>query len=128
MSPNPSTKYSASVKVMRSHDYCHFEVTLTATDLMTTPEVDEMRKEAARLADKAVEQYQIAKSEEVRRLQASSNRARDVANAEFIRAKAEGERTIQEQAMLKAFDDKLWSERPRYDYQDDWDSDYDGEE
>lgn len=56
----------AGVKVMRSYDYCHFEITLSGS-LGGTPElerfkaIDEMRKEAARLADKAVEQYKVAK-------------------------------------------------------------------
>ena len=51
----------ASVKVMRSHDYCHFEVNLAASvDCPPdSPEwfqqVDGLRKNAARLADKAVE-------------------------------------------------------------------------
>jgi hypothetical protein len=46
-----------SVKVMRSHDYCHFEVVLTSSEANTPQLVDELRKTAARLADKAVEQY-----------------------------------------------------------------------
>jgi hypothetical protein len=60
----PITISVASVKVMRSHDYCHFEVALSATidDGLERPvQVDELRKTAARLADKAVEQYKVAK-------------------------------------------------------------------
>ena len=54
-------KYSGAVKVMRSYDYCHFEIQLASSDSKTIGEIDEMRKEAARLADKAVKQYAIAK-------------------------------------------------------------------
>jgi len=49
----------ASVRVMRSHDYCHFEVSLSADDLEDLKAVDDLRKAAARLADKAVAQYQL---------------------------------------------------------------------
>ena len=59
----------ASVKVMRSYDYCHFEIVLgrDQTDKInayeiTENDVDGMRKEAARLVDKAVEQYKIKKN------------------------------------------------------------------
>ena len=51
----------ASVKVMRSHDYCHFEVCLSSSSANTLELVDELRKQAARLADKAVKQYQQSK-------------------------------------------------------------------
>ena len=56
----------ASVKVMRSYDYCHFEVTLAA-DVQCPPDspewfgqVDNLRKKAARLADRAVAQYKVS--------------------------------------------------------------------
>jgi hypothetical protein len=47
----------ASVKVMRSYDYCHFEVCLSLDKEMTLGEINNMRKDAARLADEAVRQY-----------------------------------------------------------------------
>jgi hypothetical protein len=50
-----------SVKVMLSYDYCHFEVALSSDQDMTLPEIDAMRKDAMRLADKAVRQYKTAK-------------------------------------------------------------------
>lgn len=58
--PTPPITH-ASVKVMRSHDYCHFEVSLGYDAPATLEQIDALRKEAARLADKAVEQYKIAK-------------------------------------------------------------------
>lgn len=52
----------ATVKVMRSYDYCHFEVCLSSSSASTPDAVDGLRKQAARLADKAVDQYRIAKN------------------------------------------------------------------
>ena len=57
---------NVSVKILRSFDYCHFEVNLSATvgavsDAQVIAETDELRKTAARLADKAVKQYRQRK-------------------------------------------------------------------
>ena len=54
---------SATVKVMRSFDYCHFEIAMQISNdtEVTAQEIDDARKQAMRLADKAVEQYKIAK-------------------------------------------------------------------
>lgn len=38
---------SATVRVMRSYDYCHFEIVLGSNEDMTTDQVNDMRKEAA---------------------------------------------------------------------------------
>ncbi len=117
----------ASVKVMRSFDYCHFEVCLTSTfhgleDQIAT--TDELRKSAARLADKAVEQYKVMKASYERSLNDKSTYDFYKHCADAIREKPEGDRTINEQAQMKAFDDKQWRERRAYDYQDDynWDN------
>lgn len=64
----------ASVKVMRSHDYCHFEVSLTSSEANKPEEVDALRKVAARLTDKAVRQYQIAKINASKLLEEKFNR------------------------------------------------------
>lgn len=112
----------ASVKVMRSFDYCHFEVCLSTT-LEDKPwiqgepkpgvdTVDELRKMAARLADKAVEQYKIAK-------RAAGRCVALPENISAIRRIEPGDRTVKQQAELKAHDDAAF--RSRYDYQDDWD-------
>lgn len=115
---------SASVRVMRSHDYCHFEVVLGAADYpmsgITTKDVDDLRKEAMRLADKAVDQYATAK----RNLQLLDDERREHEwekhRIEAIRAMPEHERSAKDAAALKAFDDLSFKSRPRYDYQDDW--------
>ena len=41
----------ASVKILRSFDYCHFEVSLSYDDDMTLEQVNDLRKQAAVLVD-----------------------------------------------------------------------------
>jgi hypothetical protein len=116
----------AGVKVMRSYDYCHFEVTLSSS-LADLPEgsdrfkaVDDLRKQAARLADKAVEQYKIAKAASARMLHSDSDRqARLLKIAEPSQEVPDHERTPEEKAILKAISDDRYAAR-QYDYQDDW--------
>lgn len=121
---------NASVRVLRSHDYCHFEVSLStaATPLpgcetampISLLDVDNLRKEAARLADKAVEQYKIAKQCAGRALNTTDEaltRLRML--AETILQTDEDQRTVEEKAILKAVQDRSYAMR-RYDYQDDW--------
>ena len=117
--------YTSSVKVMRSHDYCHFEVQLGSTEPLDTAGVDAMRKEAARLADKAVEQYKIAKSHAQHRL-SSPDHYKDK-EARRITNIAEGDRTPEEKATLKAYQDSEFMRRRHYNYEDDW-QDYDDED
>lgn len=118
-----------SVKVMRSHDYCHFEVCLSSS-LATTPDtVDELRKAAARLVDKAVDQYKAAKKN-------AEQAERDESKLENLRwrhrdilAKPEAERSSEEKAVVKAIDDRAFRNRPRYDYEEDWiEPDYDDQD
>jgi hypothetical protein len=116
---------TASVKVMRSHDYCHFEVALGATlpegQIFTIDGVDKMRKVAARLADKAVEQYKIAKSNFETLERERREWEWEARRLEAIKEKPEHERTPEEAAALKAHGDHLF--RARYDYEDDWHDD-----
>jgi hypothetical protein len=81
--------------------------------------VDELRKTAARLADKAVEQYKVAKknAELATYDERTMLRLQDEANE--IEGKPEQQRTPEEQAKLKAIRDLAFARR-RYDYQDDW--------
>jgi|SRR5438128_11540262 len=111
---------SASVRVLRSYDYCHFEVTLGTTDTVTLAAVDELRKCAARLADKAVEQYKVAKRnaelamEDQSRLDTMRYQEKD------ILSKPEGERTARDKAILKTLEDRKFFHRRVYDYEDEW--------
>lgn len=111
-----------SVKVMRSHDYCHFEVCLSSSSVTTPEAVDELRKTAARLADKAVEQYKVAKRNA--ELRESDGWKKEMLREEAKRAgeKPESERTPREKAALKAVQDASFNaSRRRYDYDDEWD-------
>ena len=58
----------ASVKIMLSHDYCHFEVALSSDAAVTPVQVNVMRKKAQFLADEAVRQYKLAKERETARI------------------------------------------------------------
>lgn len=128
----------ATVRVMRSYDYSHFEVTLSADEApaaggiadapLTLERVDALRKEAARLADKAVRQFSQAK-EAARKigegrdlLWYSDGESRGLAEeAKKIEAIPEGERTPQQKGILKAFKDaEYWANRDPYDYEDDY--------
>jgi hypothetical protein len=110
----------ASVKVMRSHDYCHFEVCLSSSAATTPEAVDELRKTAARLADKAVNQYKVAKENvelalnDKSKLESLRYRHRDVMD------KPEAERTPEEKALVKAIGDRAHFNRRQYDYEDEW--------
>jgi len=111
----------ASVKVMRSHDYCHFEVALSASLEGLNSEqkalaADDLRKTAARLADKAVTQYQISK----RALQRKEQMADSYALAR-AKEKPETERTPLDTAIIKFNSDKAYASRFDYDYDDEWD-------
>ncbi len=116
---------SASVKVMRSYDYCHFEICIGDDDAKTDGQIDELRKRAARLADKAVEQYKIAKltiGGNVSRKQEWESLRREV---EVIERLSEGDRTPNQVAKVKLLRDRDWQAyiNERYDYKDDWDED-----
>lgn len=109
---------NASVKVMNSYDYCHFEVVLSAEDV-TLADVDNLRKEAQRLVDKSIKQYKIAKR--------ISNNLPDSYLAGRAKAIKENypksEWTPEQEAVVKAYDDAIFA-LSEYDYQDDWEDDY----
>ena len=108
---------------MRSHDYCHFEVNL-AIDLAGYRHeeqhecIDDLRKEAARLADKAVEQYKVAKLALARK-----ETIADTYSLARAREMPESERTPLDKARIKYADDKEFAARFNYDYEDGYDED-----
>lgn len=116
---------STSVKVMRSHDYCHFEVVLgtTSEHHLTLEEVDALRKAAARLADKAVAQYKIAKeaAETLRNAKDTLSQKYRQEWYEAAIATPESERTDGQKAVIKEWGDAQFAAGRRpYDYEDDW--------
>lgn len=110
----------ASVKVMRSYDYCHFEVTLSTSEATTPEHVDELRKTAARLADKAVRQYKVAKADASRRTADVYNFPSLAKSAAEIEKVADDDRTPEQKAELKAYQDACFRNNHSFDYQDDW--------
>jgi hypothetical protein len=101
----------ASVKVMRSFDYCHFEVSLSSDDEMTLDEVNDLRKQAAILADEAVRQYREAKKREDKREGRSWEKERAVERATAIKENPQSEWTIEEAAFMRSYEDKsFWKD------------------
>lgn len=120
--PNITT---CSVRVMRSHDYCHFEVILTGTPAegethVTLGDIDDLRKHAARLADKAVEQYKVAKLAFTQQAQAKDAVKYSKEVIAEINAIVPEQRTPEQQAHLKAYKDAIFRANHSYDYEDDW--------
>jgi hypothetical protein len=115
----------ASVKIMLSYDYSHFEVALSTDDDLDTKGVNELRKTAQRLADEAVRQYKRAKEAAENRQQGKYEKERFLDDIERIKAKPEQERTVRELAMLKQYQDENWQAQfeDEYDYDDDQDFD-----
>ena len=114
---------TASVKVMLSYDYSHFEASMALEneDGIELHEVDNARKMCQRLTDKAVGQYKQAKLSASRRTDGEYKIANFEKQCQQIKAKDEGDRTINEVAMLKQYENEKWQEQfyEGYDYDDD---------
>lgn len=112
---------SASVKIMLSYDYCHFEVSKATDQDLTDKEINELRKDVQRLADEAVRQYKTAKDIANKRESSEYDKKNFKRRIEAIRIKPIGERTVDEMAMLKQFEDDIWEAQfdYKYDYEDD---------
>jgi glycogen debranching enzyme len=114
----------ASVKVMRSYDYCHFEVVLGVDQPVSIHQIDMIRKEANRLVDKAVEQYKVAKKAAEEQYYAQNSAKRLEKEAEAIKENFPmSEWTPEQQAKVKAYGDAVFRASLYYDYEDDWDCD-----
>lgn len=109
---------SASVKIMLSYDYCHFEICKSTDDNLSDKEINDLRKDCQRLADEAVRQYKISKDKSCINLK--YDKEKFLKEIKEIELKPEGERTVNELAKLKAYSDNKWEEQFRpYDYEDD---------
>lgn len=106
----------ASVKIMRSYDYCHFEVCLGTDEDMSLVNIDIMRKNAARLVDKAVTQYMKAKERASLRSRGPAQAAAFERDCLAIAQKSENDRTPNEMAMLKQYRDEAWRDQFLYEY------------
>lgn len=117
---------SASVKVMLSYDYSHFEASMALENDngLTTKEIDEARKSCQRLTNKAVDQYKKYKSNAAQRNDGQYKMAAFEQECKRIEAKSEGDRTLNEIAMLKQYKDEDWRNKFEYDYDFDDDDEY----
>ena len=114
---------TASVKVMLSYDYSHFEASMTLENDngIEVLEVDNARKMCQRLADKAVGQYKTAKIAASKRIDGQYKMENFEEQCKRILKKSEGDRTINELAMLKQYENENWQAQfdDSYDYDDD---------
>jgi hypothetical protein len=115
-----------SVKIMLSYNYCHFEVALASDEEMTLEQIDNLRKDAQRLADKAVRQYQVAKERAEELIIAQGNIASLKQKVKVIKENfPQSEWTPDQKAMVKKLEDYEYIiNHPVYDYEDDEDDDY----
>jgi len=111
---------TASVKVMRSYDYCHFEVVLGIGEC-NQKDVDELRKTAMRLADKAVEQYRLPRY--VENYKCNNEFSFELLHEEVAKIHEnipESERTPEHHAKIKHLADMQYRMNHHYDYVDDF--------
>lgn len=113
----------ASVKIMLSYDYSHFEIALSRDEDLDIAGVNELRKTAQRLADEAVRQYKKAKEMAEKRLNSKYERSAFLREIEEIQKRPAQECSVRELAMMREYSDGKWEERfnHAYDYDDDYD-------
>jgi hypothetical protein len=114
---------TASVKVMLSYDYSHFEASMSVENEggLSIKDIDDARKNCQRLADKAVGQYKTSKSQAAKRVDGEFRIQNFEAQCKAIANKDEHDRTLKEIAMLKQYQDENW--RAQFDYDYDYDDD-----
>jgi hypothetical protein len=120
-----------SVKIMLSYDYSHFEVALSSDNDLDVKGVNSLRKTAQRLADEAVRQYKKAKENAALRDRGKIERQYFLEDIKHIERIPEGERTVEQIAMLKQYQDENWEAQFNHDYDyddDDFDDDFEGAE
>ena len=111
---------SASVKVMLSYDYSHFEASMALENDngLSLKDIDEARKNCQRLADKAVGQYKTAKQDAIKQTGTNYERQQLENEVRDIKVnKKEEDWTLLERAKVKALAD--YKHQTMYDYNDD---------
>lgn len=108
----------ATVKIMLSHNYCHFEVSKQIEgEEISQQDIDAARKDCQRLADKAVGQYKTAKADETKRTNSSYERKQLEMEVATIKQKDKEFWSVLEKAKVKALED--YNHNSLYDYDDD---------
>lgn len=117
---------SASVKVMLSYDYSHFEASMSLENDngLSLKDIDDARKNCQRLADKAIGQYKTMKQMAANRTDGQYKMASFEQECKKIEAKSEHDRTLKEIAMLKQYQTEKWQEQFNYPYDYDDDENY----
>lgn len=123
---NTTKVKSASVKVMLSYDYSHFEASMSLENDngLSVQEIDYARKDCQRLANKAVAQYKTAKEMAAKRSDGQYRMDNFESECRKIKTKDEQDRTVKEIAMLKQYEDEAWRDQFLYDYDFDDDDNY----
>jgi hypothetical protein len=113
---------SATVKVMLSHNYNHFEASICLENEqgLSVEEINEARKDCARLCDTAIKQYNDAKQIAARRANLISEKAQLEREVKAIKEKDKREWSVTDKAKVKAISDYNWE--LLWDYDDDYDS------
>jgi hypothetical protein len=120
-----SKTIQATVKVMLSYDYCHFEVSKTIEydpqgegpfNELTNKEIDEARKDCQRLADKAVGQYKAAKAAYEKFAITTKDVDKLKAEVSDIKTRPENQWSPYDKAKVKTLEDWRYD---RYNYMDD---------
>lgn len=114
---------AASVKVMLSYDYSHFEASMSLENDngLSLQDIDEARKDCQRLANKAIGQYKTAKEQAAKRNDGQYKMRAFEQECQQIEKKEEHDRTLREIAMLKQYKDENWQAQfdCDYDFEDD---------
>lgn len=111
---------SASVKVMISHNYNHFEASIQLENEqgVSVKDIDEARKDCNRLCDKAIIQYQLSKQVESKRANLQSEKRMLEMEVAQIKQKDKTLWSVTEKAKVKALEDHNWD--LQWDYDDDY--------
>lgn len=131
-----SKTIQATVKLMISYNFCHFEISktieaekvliqgedghLTSSQHLTQEDIDNARKECQRLIDKAIGQYQKAKDEASKSATVESERLQLRREVSVIKNKPENEWSIYDKAKVKALEDYDHNAMYNYDDDSDW--------
>lgn len=113
----------ASVKIMLSYDYCHFEVCKSTDEELTNEQIDALRKDVQRLADKAVKQYKLKQQAANIRQRIEMKKYRFVNKCKELLNMPQELLSPEEQKMIESYKSGEYIEKfknPEYDYQDDF--------
>jgi len=116
----------ASVKIMLSYDYCHFEVYKSTDENISDEQINEMRKDVQRLADEAVRQYKIAKKHAAKIQGIKNEKEYHFSRMKKLLSIPEDQRGPEQKAYIKQAEDTEFLkqfEYREYDYEDDFDPD-----